>query len=243
MVAIRTLLMLMIALLFIALAIMLAARVRVRKGSLLYAKTAIVMAGVSAAATFIIHFIMALVYDPASTNGNLLVKQLYVLLDLFGMLILAFLGSFAIFSTYSGPQRKLIIALIFLLALLPTTYLTFSYVQATVAPISPPQPELYQFTPPPLTKYFYAVCGIPLGLTPILLFARSLRLSRERGDKLSANRAAIMFSAIALNEAEYFLYAFGGPSLEIPVLIAWIPIALFLLFAVLKITSPLNSGD
>jgi hypothetical protein len=201
------------------------------------------MAAISVGAAFIVQVIMAFAYDPIPALDNLIVKQLYVFEDLFAMLVLSFLASFAVFSTYTGPRRKWIILLIFIVSLLPPTYLTLDYSSANVYWLTPPQAELFDFRSPPLTKYFYAICGIPLGLTPILVFARSLISARRRGDKVSTNRAAIMFSAVVANEAEYLLYVFGGSSLEIAVLVAWIPVALFLLFAVLRITSPVKQSE
>jgi hypothetical protein len=242
MIAIETPLLLMIGLLFVLVALILAARIKEARGSLLYAKASVVMAALSVSGAFLIQVVMAFVYDPSSSDENLLVKQLYVFEDMFAMLVLAFLASFAIYATYAGPWRKWIILLIFIIALTPTTYLAIDYPFAQVAPPVDIVKQ-FDFTSPPLTKYFYAICGIPLGLAPILLFARSLTLSRRRGDKVSANRTAIMFSAVIANETEYLLYVFGGPSIEILVLIAWIPVALFLLYAVLKITSPLPPSE
>jgi hypothetical protein len=241
MVAIETPLLLTIGLLFIAVAIILAARIKEAKGSLLYAKASVVLAALSVGAAFIVQVIMAIVYDPSSLNGNLVVKQLYVFEDLFAMLVLAFLASFAVYATYAGRWRKWIVLLIFLIALVPPTYLTIDYARAIVSPPVDVVRE-FDFTSPPLTKYFYAICGIPLGLIPILVFARALMAARSRKDKASTNRTAIMFSAIIANEAEYLLYVFA-PSIEVLVLIAWIPIAIFLLYAVLKITTSPKPTD
>jgi hypothetical protein len=239
--ATETQLQLLIGLLFMVVGLTLAARIKGAQGSLRYAKASVVMAALSVSAAFIIQVIMAFVYDPSSLNQNLLVKQLYVFEDLFAMLVLAFLGSFAIYSTYAGPRRKWIIALIFLIALIPPIYLTLDYAQATVA-LATDVVRPFDFTSPPLTKYFYAICGIPLGVTPVLMFARSLVAAIRRKDRVSTNRTAIMFSAVIANEAEYLLYVFA-PFIEIAVVIAWIPAALLLLFAVLRITSPIPPTD
>ena len=240
---VRTLLLLTIAILFMAVGLILAARIKEAKGSLRYAKTSIIMAALSVSGAFIVQVIMALVYDPTPLAENMILKQLYVFEDLFAMLVLTFLVSFAVFSTYTGPRRRWIILLIFIVSLIPPAYLTLDYSRAIIASLVPLQSELFVLTPPPLTDYFYAICGIPLGLAPILVFARSLISARRRGDKVSTNRTAIIFSAVIANEAEYLLYVFGGPLLEIPVLVAWIPVSIFLLYAVLKITSPLKPSD
>jgi hypothetical protein len=181
---------------------------------------------------------MALAADPNSGNGNLLLKQLYVFVDLFAMLVLSFLASFAVFATYAGSKRILIIVLVFLISLLPPSYLTLSYSQASVV-VTSAHPELFDFTSPPLTHIVYAICGIPLGLVPMVAFARSLILARRRKDKVLTNRSALMFSAVVLNEAVYLLYVFA-PVSDVLSIVAWIPAALFLLFAVLKITSPIK---
>jgi hypothetical protein len=242
MVAIETPFLLMIGLLFLVIGFALVARIGEAKGSLRYAKAMIVMAALSVSGAFLIQVVMAFMYNPSPFDENLILKQLYVFEDMFAMLVLAFLASFAIYATYTGPWRKWVIVLIFIIALTPTTYLALDYASATVGP---PLDILKQFdfVSPPLTKYFYAICGIPLGLAPVLIFARSLIAARRSGDKASTNRTAIIFSAVVANEAEYLLYVFGGMSLEIPVLVAWIPVAIFLLYAVLKITGPVRSRE
>jgi surface polysaccharide O-acyltransferase-like enzyme len=242
MVEFRTMLLFTDAFLFIIVGIVLFIRVKEAKGALLRAKVSVIMAALSAAATFIVEVAMALSYDPFSLNQNLVVKQLYIFEDLFAMLVLAFLGSFAVFATYAGSKRKWIVLLIFIIALLPPSYLTFAHSQAIVSPVSPPQPELFDFTSPPLTKIFYAICGIPLGLAPLVVFARSLMMARKRKDKVLSSRSAIMFSAVAFNEAVYLIYVFA-PIIDVVALVAWIPAALFLLFAVLRITSPVQHTE
>jgi hypothetical protein len=242
MVEFRTMLLLTIAVLFIVVAIVLFIRVKEAKGSLLRAKVSVILAALSATATFIVEVAMALAYDPFSLNQNLVVKQLYIFEDLFAMLVLAFLGAFAVFATYIGSKRKWIVLLIFIIALIPPSYLTFAYSQAIVNPVSPPQPEIFDFTSPPLTKIFYAICGIPLGLAPLVIFARSLVMARKRKDKVLSSRSAIMFSAVVFNEAVYLIYVFA-PIIDVVALVAWIPAALFLLFAVLRITSPVQHTE
>jgi hypothetical protein len=52
-----------------------------------------------------------------------------------------------------------------------------------------------------------------------------------------------MFSAVIVNEGVYLLYAFRyllGSAIGVLSIIAWIPASLFLLLAVLKITSPIK---
>jgi hypothetical protein len=241
-VELRTMLLLTIAVLFTVVAIVLFFRVKEAKGSLLRAKVSVIFTAFSAAAAFAIEVVMALAYDPSSLNQNLVVKQLYIFEDLFAMLVLAFLGTFAVFATYTGSKRKWIVLLIFIIALIPPSYLTFAYSQAIVTPVSPPQPELFDFTSPPLTKIFYAICGIPLGLVPIVVFARSLMMARKRKDRVLSSRSAVMFSAVAFNEAVYLIYVFA-PITDVVSLIAWIPAALFLLLAVLRITSPVQHTE
>jgi len=148
------------------------------------------------------------------------------------------LASFAIFATYAGSRRVLIVALVFLISLVPPVYLTFNYSLASVA-VTSTHPELFDFTSPPLTHIVYAICGIPLGLLPIVAFARSLIIARRRKDKVLTNRSALMFSAVILNEAVYLFYVFA-PVSDLLSIIAWIPAALFLLLAVLRITSPVR---
>jgi hypothetical protein len=65
-------------------------------------------------------------------------------------------------------------------------------------------------------------------------------MARRRGDKVLSIRAAIMLLALAMNEAVYLLYTFGTGLVETGALVAWTPIAVFLLFAVIKITSPIQ---
>jgi hypothetical protein len=242
MVEFRTMLLFTDAFLFIIVGFVLFIRVKEAKGALLRAKASVIMAALSAAATFLVEVAMALAYDPFSLNQNLAVKQLYIFEDLFAMLVLAFLGSFAVFATYAGSKRKWIVLLIFIIALLPPSYLTIAHAQAIVSPVSPPQPELFDFTSPPLTKIFYAICGIPLGLAPLVVFARSLIMARKRKDKVLSSRSAVMFSAVAFNEAVYLIYVFA-PIIDVVALVAWIPAALFLLFAVLRITSPVQHTE
>jgi hypothetical protein len=242
MIELKTILLSADAILFFIAALVLFVRVKEAKGSLLRAKVSVVLTAFSAALSFLISVVMALAADPYSANGNLLLKQLYVFEDLSAMLVLAFLASFAVFATYAGPRRNLIIGLIFLVSLLPPSYLTLDYNLANVV-VTSAHPELFDFTSPPLTKIFYAICGIPLGLIPVIAFARSLILARRRKDKVLSSRSAIMFSAVVFNEGVYLFYVFGyvfGPLSDLLSIIAWIPAALFLLLAVLKITSPIK---
>jgi hypothetical protein len=237
----KTTLLLVDTILFFIVGLVLYFRLKEAKGSLLRAKLSVVLTSFSASISFLISVIMALAADPYSTNENLLLKQLYVFEDLSAMLVLAFLASFAVFATYAGSKRKLIIILIFLVSLLPPSYLILSYSQAIVK--FPSVPELFDFTSPQLTKIFYAVCGIPLGLIPVVAFFRSLITARRRKDKVLSSRSAIMFSAVVVNEGVYLFYVFGyvfGPQIDLLSILAWIPAALFLLFAVLKITSPIK---
>ncbi|WXG47373.1 MAG: hypothetical protein WED05_12055 [Candidatus Atabeyarchaeum deiterrae] len=233
MVSLAPLLMSTNAILFIAVGLILIARVREAKGSLLPAKISVVLATFSAAGTFITEAVSALNYQ-----NVLLVKQLYPIEDLFAMLVLAFLVSFALFATYSGFDRNVVVVLVFLLALIPPAYLTLSYNEAVVGGID--EFGTLIFSSPPLTHILYAICGIPLGVLPILVFARTFLMARKRGDKMLSNRSAIMLSAVAVNEVCYLIYVFGGGIFSLGALIAWIPAAFFLLYAVLKITSSIK---
>jgi hypothetical protein len=237
MVAIRTAIVLVNALLFLVVGFILIFRQKEAKGSLRLAKFSVVLAAFSTAGSFLAEVTSALVYAPIPQN-ELLVKQLYVVIDLFAMLVLAFLASFAVFATYQGPRRNLIVLLFFAMALVPPTYLTLTYSSATVLPGA--EPEFFDFTAPPYTYILYACFGIPLGLVPIFAFARSYVAARRRKDNVSSQRAAMMFSAVALNETVYLVYAFWSGIVELAALIVWIPVALFLLFAILKITAPLE---
>jgi hypothetical protein len=233
MVEFRTLLILTNSLIFVAVGLTLLVRVKEAKGSLRLAKISVVVAALCSASAFMTETVEALNYE-----NELLIKQLYVFEDLFAMLVLAFLASFALLATYNNPRRNLIIILFFLMALIPPLYLSLNYNLAIV--MATGLPETYNFTAPPLTHILYAFVGIPLGLVPILAFARSYMNARKRGDKILGQRAGIMFSAVALNEAMYLIYVFGGYIVEIASLIIWIPVAFYLLFAVLRITSPVE---
>jgi hypothetical protein len=201
------------------------------------AKVTVTLTAFCTAGSFLGEVISALVYAPIPEN-ELLVKQLYVVVDLFAMLVLAFLASFAIFATYGGPRRSLIVLLFFAMALIPTIYLTFTYGSAIVVPSA--EPEVFDITPPPYTYVLYACIGIPLGLVPFLAFANSYITARKRQDRVLGQRAAMMLWAVALNEALYLVYVFWSGIIELAALIAWIPVALFLLYAILKITTPLE---
>jgi hypothetical protein len=241
MVELQTILIVADAVLFFIVGLVLFVRLREAKGSLFRARVCVVLASFSAGMSFVVSVLMALAADPSSTN--LLLKQLYVFEDLFAMLILSLLASFAVFATYAGSRRNLIIVLFFLVSLIPPSYLTLNYNLASVTFPIAGHPELFSFTSPPLTKIIYALCGIPLGLVPIVAFARSVVIARRRKDKVLSSRSAIMFSAVVLNEGVYLFYVFGyllGTISDLLSIIAWIPAALFLLFAVLKITSPVK---
>ncbi len=231
-----TMLFLINAFLFTLIGIVLIIRIRDVKGSLLLAKWTVVLTVFSAATTLAFEAIRALVYQ--NGQNGLLVKLLYVPQDLFAMLTLAFLASFSVFATYASPRRNLVVALLFLIALIPPTYLALTINEAVVTPTG--EPESFNFIQPPLTHILYAICGIPLGLTPLLAFVRSFVMARRRGDKVLGTRAAIMLLAVAMNEAAYLLYTFGTGLVETGALVAWTPIAVFLLFAVIKITSPVQ---
>nr|MDO8100802.1 hypothetical protein [Candidatus Njordarchaeota archaeon] len=239
MVALRTALVLVNALVFLAIGFTIMLRQKEARGSLRLAKVSVILAAFSTAGSFLTQAASALSYS-AGPQNELLVKQLYILEDLFAMLVLAFLASFAVFATYVGPKRNLIALFFFIMALIPPIYLTFTYGLATISPGA--EPEVFDFTAPPYTYVFYACLGIPLGLIPIGAFAKSYITARRSGNKVLSQRAGMMLSAIALNEATYLVYVFWSGIVELAALMVWIPVALFLLFAILKITSPVEPG-
>lgn len=122
-----TALMLANSIVFFVVGLTITVRLKRAKGSLHLAKVSIVMAAFSAAAAFLIEVILQFVYDPSNPQSWLLVRQLFVLDNLSAMLVVASLASFAVFATYSGGKRKLITLLIFVVALIPTAYLTLNY--------------------------------------------------------------------------------------------------------------------
>lgn len=237
MVALRTILILVNGLVFLAIGFTIMFRQKEARGSLRLAKISVTLTAFSTTGSFLTEFVSALSYA-SNPQNELLVKQLYVLVDFFAMLVLAFLASFAVFATYGGPRRNLIAVLFFAMALVPPIYLTFTYGLAVVSPSA--EPEVFDLTPPPYTHVLYACLGIPLGLVPFVAFAKSYIAARKRGDKVLSQRAAMMLSAVALNEAMYLVYVFWSGIVELAALMVWIPVALFLLFAILRITSPVE---
>jgi hypothetical protein len=214
-------------------------RLKEAKGSLRFAKISIVMAAFCAAGGFLITSLSQFAYDPLDSQ-NLLVKQLYVPANLFVMLVLAFLASFAVFATYVGRGRKLIVLLIFIASLTPTAYLALTYNGLSVAPVTFSVPESYELTLTPEVMILFALCGIPLGLMPLVAFVRSFIMARRRGDKVLARRAAMMLSAVTLSLVALTMFVFPFGILRYAAVIIWIPIELFLLYAVLRTTSPVK---
>jgi hypothetical protein len=158
------------------------------------------------------------------------------------MSVLAFLVSFTLFATYRGGSRGLIVLMVFIIALIPTAYLALTYDQTIVVPSPPDYPESYLLTLPPLTNILFALCGIPLGVIPLLAFGRSFIRARRREDKVLSQRSGMMLSSIMLNEVAYLLFVFYVGLIKVVTIVVWIPIELFLLYAVLKITSPVERG-
>lgn len=210
------------------------------KGSLRLAKRCITMAAFSAAAAFYINFTAQLVYEPADPQ-NFLVTQMFVASNMLAMLVLAFLASFAVFATYSGRGRRLLILLIFVIALIPTAYLVMTYNQIIVTPALTDVPESYALATPPLMMILFALCGIPLGVIPVVAFSRTLIMARRKGDTALGHSVVMMFSALLLNEAVYLVFVFGIDISRLVALAVWIPVELFLLLAVLRITSPVRT--
>jgi hypothetical protein len=231
-----TVLFLVNAIVFSAIGFVIMVRLREAKGSLLRAKISIAMSVFSAAAAFLLETISQLVYDPADLE-NLMVKKLFVPMNLFAMLVIAFLASFAIFATYSDRGRKLIVLLIFAVALTPTAYMAWTYDLLTVAEATPYIPESFRVNVPDPAMILFALCAVPVGLIPLVAFGRSYIMARRRGDKVLSRRGATMFSAVLLNMVAYLMFLLPIPILRLVSLIVFIPSELFLLFAVLRITS------
>jgi hypothetical protein len=156
------------------------------------------------------------------------------------MLVLAFLDLFAIFATYSGRWRRLIASFIFVVALIPTAYLASAWDQANVQQAPTDHPESYLLTVPQYTHILFVLCGTPLAVIPLLALGRSFIIARRIGDKVLGHRAAMMFSSVLLNEVAYAFFVFFIGLVELVTIILWIPIAFFLLYSVLRITSPLE---
>jgi hypothetical protein len=227
-------------LVFFLIGVIILARLRDVKGSLNLAKICIAMTSFSAAAAFLMSVVLQIVYNSSDPQSGQLVAELFVPTNFFAMLVLAFLASFAVFATYGNGKRKLLVLLIFMVALVPTAYLAFTWSQTVVSQAPSGYPESYQLQLPPLTFYLFALCGIPLGLVPLVAFSKSLIMAQKRGDRTLSRRALIMLLSLLLNEVAYALFGFSTGLVELITIILWIPIAFFLLFAVIKITSPLE---
>jgi hypothetical protein len=227
---------------FLAVGLVTLVRLKEAKGSLRLAKASIVMTGFCAASAFLTGTVSQLIFEPLPLENPswLLVRQLYVPMDLFAMLVLAFVDSFAIFATYSGKMRKLMVALVFIVALIPTAYLLSAYNQAVLSAAPPDHPESYLLTVPQYTHILFALCGTPLAIIPLAAFGRSFIIARRIGDRVLGHRAAMMFSSVLLNEAAYAFFAFFTGFVELVSIMLWIPVAFFLLYSVLSITSPLE---
>jgi hypothetical protein len=232
-----TILFLATSIVFLVIGLIVAVRLKEAKGSLRLAKISVIMLSVSAAGSFLIKTVAQFAYDPSPLSENLLVKELYVPIDLLAMLTFAFLASFAVFATYAGGRRNLIVSLIFLVALIPPAYLTLTYTEAVVGGPTPDTPESYQLAPPIGVTIAYALCGIPLGVLPLVAFGRSLIIARRRRDKVLSRRSTLMLSAIMLVEGAYLVFVFNSGLVELVSLVASIPAAIFLIFAVLNTTS------
>jgi hypothetical protein len=106
MVSLSTVLLLINALVFIFVSLVIIFRVKEAEGSLKPAKISIALATTFAAAAFIVEAITAL-----SSSNELPPKQLFVVDNLFAMLAVASLSSFAILATYGGSRRNLLVAI------------------------------------------------------------------------------------------------------------------------------------
>jgi cytochrome bd-type quinol oxidase subunit 2 len=222
---------------FLIIGLIIMVRLREAKGSLRLAKISIASAAFCAAVAFMVITLSQFVYDPSGSQ-DLLVKQLYVPSNLFAMLVVAFMASFSVFATYSGGKRKMLILIFFLVALAPTAYLTLHYPDLSVSNPTPAMPESYTLSLTPVVIILFALCGLPLGMIPVVAFGRSVFVARKRKDRTLSRGATMMFLAVLLNFAVTVMFVFPFDILRFVALVAWIPIELFLVYALVKTTGP-----
>jgi hypothetical protein len=227
-----TMLLLVNALVFIVISLVIVFRVREAKGSLKLAKMSIALATTFAAAAFIMEAITGLVY-----SNELLAKQLYIIINLFTLLAVASLSSFAVFATYSGSRRNLIVKILYVMALVPPLYLVFTFDRLYVVFMGSGLYEVSMLNPG-LTLYI--IFGVPLGVFPLLVLARSFVIARRRRDKALSNRVALLLFAVTSNLLLLLIYFFGDVNWGMAALIAWIPAALLLLLSFLRTVRPIE---
>jgi len=219
------------ALLFTSISIFITFRVKETQGSLKPIKRSIVLATAFAAGALIMEILIPL------SSSDVLAEQLFVVDNLFAMLIVASLSSFALLATYGGSRRNLVVGVFYVMALVPPFYLAFTYHQLTFKVIDS---QLYEATLPMIGLIFFVVFGVPLGAFPVLALARSFVIARKRGDKALSRRVVLLFSAVASNLVLLAIYVFGDVNAQMVALVAWVPAALLLLLSFLRTATPIE---
>jgi hypothetical protein len=232
MVSLSTVLLLINALVFIFVSLVIIFRVKEAEGSLKPAKISIALASTFAATALIVEAITGL-----SSSNELLARQLFVVETLFGMLAVASLSSFAILATYGGSRRNLLVATFYLMALVPPSYLMFTYDRLQFEFMGSGLYEV-SMASPGLTLFI--VFAVPLGVFPLLVLARSFAIARRRGDKALSQRAALLLSAVTSNLLLPVIYFFGDVNWGMIAIIVWIPASLLLLFSFLRTARPIE---
>jgi hypothetical protein len=220
------------AIIFIFVSLIIIFKVKEARGSLRSAKASIVLATTFAAAAFIMEAITAL-----NSSNEPLAKQLYVFDNLFTMLAVASLSSFAVLATYVGSRRNLLAAIFYIMALSPPTYLVFTYDRLQFEFMGS---GLYQVYIPSPGLALYIIFGIPLGVLPFLVLVKSFITARRRGDKSLIRRAALVLTTVTFNLLLLIIYVFGDADWGMVALIAWMPAVLLLLFSFLKTARPIE---
>lgn len=232
MVSLSTVLLLANASVFIAISLFIIFRVREAEGSLKLAKRSIALATTFAAVAFITEAITAL-----NSSDELLAKELYVIDDLFALLAVASLSSFAVLATYGGSGRNLLVVMFYIMALAPPSYLVFTYDRLLFVFTGS---GLYEVLVPYPGLTLIMIFGVPLGVLPLIVLARSFVVARRRGDKALSNRAALLLTAVTSNLLLLAIYVFGDVNWGMSALIAWIPAALLLLLSFLRTAKPIE---
>jgi len=230
-----TALLLFNAVVFICISIFITFRVREAVGSLKPVKASIVLATAFAAGGFIMEILI-----PLCSSDLLLAEQLFVFDNLFAMIVVASLSSFAWLATYGGPRRGLVVVLFYLMAFAPPFYLAFTYDQLNFVFVGP---GLYEATLPELGLILFVVFGVPLGAFPVLVLARSLANARKSRDKALTQRVTLLLSAVTFNLVLLAIYVFGDINLQMDALLAWIPAALLLLLSFLRTAAPIEPNS
>jgi hypothetical protein len=123
------------------------------------------------------------------------------------------------------------------MALVPPSYLMFTYDRLQFEFMGSGLYEV-SIASPGLTLFI--IFGVPLGVFPFLVLARSFVTARRRGDKALSQRAALLLSAVTSNLLLLVIYVFGDANWGMIALIVWIPAALLLLFSFLRTARPIG---